>query len=85
MTHLTLHMQAAKCDHPLPQSDNDAKAVLVSGYRDPALEGTNVTFSCSSGLNDIIVLTGPSTSTCMGDGEWEPDPRDAECKGITNL
>ena len=24
------------------------------------------------------MLSGPGTSTCMGNGEWEPDPREAE-------
>ena len=48
---------------------------MVDG--DPPLEGTNITFSC---LPELI-LTGPGTSTCMGNGEWEPDPREVECKG----
>ena len=71
-------IHTAKCGHPLHQSaDNDS--VTVIGYRDPAVEGTNVTFSCSPGL----VLTGPSTTTCMDNGQWEPDPREVKCKGDT--
>ena len=66
----------AKCDYPL-LADN-AVEIEASGYRDPALQGTNVTFTCPSDM----VLTGPSTSTCMANGEWEPDPRDTDCKGI---
>jgi hypothetical protein len=47
------------------------------GYNDVALEGDSVSFTCSSGL----VLTGPNSSTCMENGEWEPDPREVACKG----
>ena len=39
--------------------------------------GDNVDLSCPPGL----VLTGPNTTTCMEDGEWEPDPSDSTCKG----
>ena len=47
-------------------------------YDYPALdvEGASVTFACPPGL----MLSGPNTSTCIGNGEWEPDPRDVECK-----
>ena len=34
-----------------------------------------MTLACTSGL----LLSGPSTSTCMENGEWEPDLREAEC------
>ena len=47
----------------------------------PALEGTNVTFSCPPGL----ILTGPNTSTCMRNGEWEPTPQDVKCLGEISL
>ena len=49
------------------------------GYHDPVMEGTSAYFSCPVGQT----LIGPNTSTCMGNGEWEPDPRRLECKGIT--
>ena len=42
------------------------------------IEGSNVTFSCPPEL----VLIGPNSSTCMGNGEWEPDPRGVKCLGI---
>ena len=45
--------------------------------RQPALEGTTVSFSCPPGL----VLAGPNTTTCMENGEWEPDPTNIKCKG----
>ena len=48
------------------------------GYEDPALEGENITFTCNTGLT----LDGPNSSTCMGNGEWEPDPRAASCTSV---
>ena len=50
----------------------NARAV---GYVDPALEGQNITFTCAPGQT----LSGSNSSTCMGNGKWEPDPRDVEC------
>ena len=47
------------------------ESIRVHGNLYPAVEGTSVTFSCPPGL----VLTGPNTSTCMRNGEWEPDPK----------
>ena len=52
--------------------------MIVMDYMDPAIEGTTVTFECPP----EHVLIGPNTTTCMGNGEWEPDPRDLACKGI---
>jgi hypothetical protein len=48
------------------------------GYIDPAVEGTTVILSCPPGKT----LSGPHASMCMENGEWEPDPRKAECIGI---
>ena len=47
------------------------------GYHDPVVERTSAHFSCPTGQT----LTGLNTSTCMENGEWEPDPRRLECKG----
>lgn len=56
-------------------------SVRVAADEQPAiyLEGSNVTFTCPPGL----VLTGPSTSRCLGNGKWEPDLRTTQvtCKG----
>ena len=51
-------------------------SVLVMGLTNVSLKGDMVTFICSSGL----ILTGPNISTCMGNGKWEPDPREIACK-----
>ena len=63
---------AGKCDDPLTLIHSD---VIVVGYEDPSLEGENITFTCPTGA----IPTGPNTSTCVENGEWEPDPRDMEC------
>lgn len=50
----------------------------VSIDRNPALEGANITFTCAdSGLT----LVGPNSSVCLSNGQWEPDPREVECRG----
>ena len=61
-----------KCSDPMELTN----AVAVD-YEDPALDGQNITFTCASSQ----ILSGPNTSTCMGNGEWEPDPREIECTG----
>ena len=50
---------------------------LAVGYEDPALEGQTITFTCPSGQ----ILNESNTSTCMGNGIWEPDPGNVECTG----
>ena len=65
---------SAKCEDPVTQIDNYATAL---GYRNPALEDNNIAFSCAPGL----ILTGPNTSLCMGNGEWEPNPAEVKCLG----
>ena len=51
------------------------ESIIITGSTKAATRGTNMSLTCNSGL----MLSGPSTSTCMGNGEWEPDPREAEC------
>ena len=51
--------------------------LIIEGYADPALEGKNITLTCGYGLT----LIGPNSSTCMGNGEWEPEPREVNCIG----
>ena len=63
----------ATCPHPAEQVDG---SVSVIGYKEPALRGTNVTLACPAGL----ILTPGSTLTCVGNGEWEPDPNTVKCK-----
>ena len=72
----------AKCTHPLDPlltSVHDREIddfLVVTGYTDPAVEGVSVNLTCSSG-----VIIGPNMTTCMENGEWEPDLANVECKG----
>ena len=66
---------------PQAQSDlDDTVRVAYINGRNPAIEGTTVTFSCPAGL----ILTGSNMSTCTGNGEWEPDIKGTRCKGRLN-
>jgi hypothetical protein len=65
----------AKCANVLHQVHDNIRAI---GYSDPALEGSSVTLECSS---PNLVHMGPNITTCMENGEWEPDPREVNCIG----
>ena len=65
-------MYAGKCSNPMALVNNNIRIV---GYNDRALEGDHITFTCPSGL----VLNGSNSSMCVGNGEWEPDPREVNC------
>ena len=68
----------AKCVYP---SSHNGSNIQVVDYVAPALEGSEVRLSCTPGL----VLAGPNVSVCTGNGEWEPDPSQARCKGMFRL
>ena len=51
------------------------KVCSIGNYGKPSLEGEGIRFSCPK-----RVLIGPNSTTCMGNGEWEPDPRKVACK-----
>ena len=65
------------------QNNVSESIIVVSGLgnRKPSLEGESVKFTCPPKR----VLTGPNSTRCMGNGEWEPDPREVICKGIANV
>ena len=44
-------------------------------YVDSAREGQTIMFICPPGQ----MLNGSNSSSCMGNGEWEPDPGEVEC------
>ena len=77
-TYLYLLLFACKassyCENPGAHDQLDT-SVEVIGYLKE--RGNNISFSCPLGL----VLAGPNSSTCTGNGEWEPDPRDVICRG----
>ena len=64
-------MYAGMCSNPMALDNN----IRIVGYNDQMLEGDHITFICLSGL----VLNGSNSSMCVGNGEWEPDPREVNC------
>ena len=70
LSHMTCYV--GKRDNSLKLIQTD---IIIVGYEDPALEGENITFTCLSGA----ILSGPNSSACMGNGEWESDPREVAC------
>jgi hypothetical protein len=69
------------CGHPFQDRisvDNAHDSMIIEGYMDPALKGAVLSFDCPP----QYFLIGSNTTSCMGNGEWEPDPREVECKGI---
>ena len=69
----------AKCDSPL--TSDGSGVIVTTGYSDLALEGTNITFNCSSGF----LINGPTMARCTGTGQWNPDPREVKCIGNNKL
>ena len=59
------------CDRLASESDKSVS------HRTPALEGTVAAISCPPKM----ILTGPNVTICMANGYWEPDPKNAVCKG----
>ena len=66
-------MHAARCNSSLHLMDS----FVHTYFNIPALEGATANFSCPPNF----VLTGPTTATCMGNGEWEPDLNEIKCAG----
>lgn len=72
-------LQIAYCRDPLYQIEDPTE---IFGYMNPAIPGSSVTFDCSLPGHSLI---GSNMSTCMRNGEWEPDPREEiKCKGVSN-
>ena len=69
-----------KCIHPQHlQMIDDSLRVLLDN--ELAVVGTNASFSCLPGQ----MFSGPYKSTCLENGEWEPDPREVQCIGKYRL
>ena len=69
------------CGHTFQDEVTSFKndAIIIEGYMDPALEGAILIFECPP----QYVLSGPNITICMGNGEWESDPNEVECEGMT--
>ena len=70
----------------MPHCENVAnliksKSVQVSDDMTDDVLKKSVSFSCLPGM----VLNGPNSTTCMENGEWEPDPREVACNGKTKI
>ena len=50
-------------------------SLITTGPTNPVLYGSSVNFTCASGYE----LSGPTTATCMSDGNWEPDIGNVKC------
>ena len=51
--------------------------IRIFGSIEPAVVESSEDFSCPPRM----ILSGPNSSTCMGNGEWEPDPMAVNCTG----
>ena len=52
------------------------RRLVITNYNSPAIEGTNITFSCN---DPQLLLVEPESATCMENGRWELDPRNVGC------
>lgn len=69
-----------RCVHPLHLLVNEQ--LMIKAESPQLLMPSNINVSLSFSCKSPGVLTGPNSATCMEDGNWEPDPREVECKGI---
>ena len=51
--------------------------ITESQNNHPLIEGQFITYTCPPGF----ILSGPNVSVCSGNGEWEPDPGEMDCRG----
>ncbi|MCG8620954.1 MAG: CCP domain-containing protein [Proteobacteria bacterium] len=63
------------CDAPVLQPNVQA----IVNYSQLLIEGTTLMFTCLPGLT----LSGPNTTTCLGNGQWIPNPDLIKCKGVS--
>lgn len=73
------------CEHPFINKSLESSLFIVN-YSEPAVVGTTVSFKCSKQGPKLL---GPNTTTCMNDGQWEPDPNQLSinnyCKGMVKI
>ena len=77
-THSDVNLCTANCGR-LELSPTCGDSVpKVLDYDGLPIEGNTIRISCSLGM----ILIGPNSTTCTGNGEWEPDPSGLLCGGI---
>ena len=56
-----------------------ANIIVVTESDRPPMKGQLITYIilCPPGF----IQTGPNASVCTGNGEWEPDPIQMNCRG----
>ena len=74
---ITYHQFSAKCVYPVLTDSQ----VNVLDFIESVVEDSTVAFACPAGLE----LSGPNTSICTGNGEWEPDPGNLRCLGDNTI
>ena len=77
-THSDVHHCTANCGCPELSSTCGDSIPKVLGYDGLPIEGNIIRLSCPLGM----ILIGPNSTTCTGNGEWEPDPNGLLCRGI---
>ena len=65
------------CGYPTPKDD---VVTVLNHTEGPWIEGSIIVYGCASDLK----VTETNTSTCMDNGQWEPDPSDIICTGNHN-
>jgi hypothetical protein len=73
------HTITGECGYPTPA---DEMVTVHSHTEGPWLEGHTISYSCAS---QGLKVTETNTSTCMDNGQWEPDPSDITCIGNHKL
>ena len=67
-TNFIIILISVNCGDPSSLQVNHS--VFITGYMDPVLPGRSVQFSCPP----TLAMSGPNSSTCLENGQWEPDP-----------
>ena len=64
----------ADCGYPDPPVNGSFGGDITS-----TVEGSEITYQCDDGLTP----EGNMTAACREDGEWRPNPGDAECRSTS--
>ena len=72
----TPNADMSRCNDPLDTLTEANRSLVNADFISPAVEGTNVTFSCT---DPQLLLNGPKIAKCTENGTWEPDPRNVKC------
>ena len=69
--------ETVRCVDPFDLlTEANRQLVNIDNNQPPIIEGTSVSFSCNE---PQLLLEGPSSTTCMENGKWKPDPSNVGC------